>query len=93
MDDSGQTVKGIAENEPPDIEEKIDFAVKAPKTPATKPKVVNPKAIDDDGWETPVGKKVLRGRRGDGKNTRSEGGRAFRSEGKSGPGSLRIEFT
>jgi len=73
MEKSGQATVAIADDDTIIIKEKFDFAVKAPVIISIIEKVED----NDQRWETPPGKKVVRKRH-------TEGVKVFRSEGKDG---------
>ena len=74
MNNSGQTIKTMVDNDPHVIKEKLNFAVKRQVIVVAEEGVIDD---DDQGWETPAAKHTVRKRR-------TEGGRIFRRESKSG---------
>jgi hypothetical protein len=73
MDDYGKSIKTMVDDDPHVTKEKLNFAVK-PQVIVVAEEGVND---DDQGWETPAAKHRVRKRR-------TEGGRIFRNEAKSG---------
>jgi hypothetical protein len=72
INNSGRTIKTIADDDSPVAKEELDFSVKAQVVGAEE-RVEH----RDQGWETPAVKRTVRMKR-------TEGGRVFRTEAKSG---------
>ena len=73
MNDSRQTIKTMAGDDPHVIQEELNFAVN-PQVIVVEEEGLND---DDQGWEIPAAKHTVRKRR-------TEGVRSFRREAKSG---------